>query len=165
MVFRANSDSECSACLSGLLTYIVLPCTPSPLTSRCQLTPPAPSPLAHELIHATAALPVAACECRRRPRNCLRPSLHEQQPPPPARAPSFARPQVHTLPPPLLLLPFFLAAHVSTAAAARGPWPGYPAPDTTYVTAAAAPVAALIPQPSRHQPLPPATLPDTSTPH
>jgi hypothetical protein len=37
--FRANSDSKCSACRSGLFTYILPPCTPSPLTS---LRPPRP---------------------------------------------------------------------------------------------------------------------------
>jgi hypothetical protein len=51
------------------------------------------------------------------------------------------------------------------AAAARGSFPGYPTLGTTYATAAAAPVAAPIPRPSRHQPLPPATLPGTSAPH
>jgi hypothetical protein len=64
--FPRNSDSEYSACPCGLLTYIILPCTPSPLASRCQLAPSAPSPLAHELTHAAAAFPVAACECRHR---------------------------------------------------------------------------------------------------
>jgi hypothetical protein len=52
--FSRDSDSECSACLSGLLTYIVPPCTPSSLTSHCQLTPPDPLPLATELIQAAA---------------------------------------------------------------------------------------------------------------
>jgi hypothetical protein len=47
--FPCNSEIKCSAYSRGLLTYIVHPCTPSPLTSRCQLAPPAPSPLAHEL--------------------------------------------------------------------------------------------------------------------
>jgi hypothetical protein len=68
-VFCANSDSECSACLGGLLTYIVPPYTPSPLTSRYQLAPSAPRSLAAELIHVTAAPPIAAYECRRR-RSC-----------------------------------------------------------------------------------------------
>jgi hypothetical protein len=71
---RAKSDSKCSACLSGLLTYIVPPCTPSPLTSRSQLSPPAPSPLATELIHAAAALLVAACECRCHRHPCTAPA-------------------------------------------------------------------------------------------
>jgi hypothetical protein len=47
--FPHNSDIECSTYTSGLLTYIIHPCTPSSLASRCQLAPPAPSPLAHEL--------------------------------------------------------------------------------------------------------------------
>jgi hypothetical protein len=57
------------------------------------------------------------------------------------------------------------AAAAAAAAAARGPCPGCPALGTPYVTAAATPVAELTPQPSRHQPLPPAALPGTSTPH
>jgi hypothetical protein len=58
------------------------------------------------------------------------------------------------------------ADHASaTAAAAHGPCPGYPALGRTYGAATATPVAAPIPRPSRHQPLPPAALPGTSTPH
>jgi hypothetical protein len=60
--FPRNSDSECSAYPSGLLTYIIHRCTPSPFASRCQLAHPDPSLLAH----AGAALPIAACECQRR---------------------------------------------------------------------------------------------------
>jgi hypothetical protein len=67
-VLSRGSDSECSAYPSGLLTYIIHPCTPSPFASRCQLAPSASSPLAHELIQAAAALPAAACERRRRQR-------------------------------------------------------------------------------------------------
>jgi hypothetical protein len=64
------------------------------------------------------------------------------------------------------LFPLSPAAHTSAVpTAARGPYPGYLAHGTTYVATAAAPVAALTPQPSRHQPLPPDTLPGTSTPH
>jgi hypothetical protein len=47
--FPCNSEIECNAYPSGLLTYIVHPCTPSFLASRFQLAPPAPSLLAHEL--------------------------------------------------------------------------------------------------------------------
>jgi hypothetical protein len=158
--FRANSDSECSTYSSGLLTYIIYPCTPSPLASRCQLAPPAPSLLAHELIHAAAALPVAAyasaavaaaaaaailCPRLRPPLGtyvaAAAASLPSQparmSPPPPvvrapgipsrirstppvplpARASGFACPQVHTLPPPPLLLPLSPADHAGTAAA------------------------------------------------
>jgi hypothetical protein len=120
---------------------------------------------------------------RRHPRSCLCP--HKQQPPPPVRAPGFARPQVramplppqparvsppppptrascfarpqvHMLPPPPLLLPHSPADRVRTAAvAARDSCPGYLALGTTYVVAAAASVAASISRPSRQQPLPP----------
>jgi hypothetical protein len=88
--FPRNSDIECSAYPSSLLTYIIHPCTRSPLASRCQLAPPAPSPLAHELNHATAALPVAACECRRRRRQLVSPASssflrYARCPPPPPR--------------------------------------------------------------------------------
>jgi hypothetical protein len=58
-LFLANSDSECSAYSSGLFTYVIYPCTPSPLASRCQVAPPAPSPLAHELTHAAATAAVS----------------------------------------------------------------------------------------------------------
>jgi hypothetical protein len=101
--FHANSDS---ACLSGLLTYIVRPCTPSPLTSGCQFAPSAPSPLATELIHAAAALPVqfmsaAAAAARSTCPKCPVPDT-------------------------------FCAA---TAAASRSTCPGYSAPSTHYVIA------------------------------
>jgi hypothetical protein len=59
-LFRAINDSECSACPSDMLTYIIHPCTPSPIASPCQLTSPASSPLAIELIHTAAALLVAS---------------------------------------------------------------------------------------------------------
>jgi hypothetical protein len=68
-VFPKNSESECSAYPSGLLTYIVPPCTSSHLASRCQLAPPAPSPLARELT------PRRRCAPRR--------SLRVPPPPPP----------------------------------------------------------------------------------
>jgi hypothetical protein len=47
--FPPNSDIKYSAYPSGLLTYIIHPCTSSLLASRCQLAPPTPSPLVHEL--------------------------------------------------------------------------------------------------------------------
>jgi hypothetical protein len=167
--FRANSDSECSACRSGLLTYILPPCTPSPLANRCQLVLPAPLPLAHKLIHAAArrlcpgcpvpdtfcaataaaAVPVASFALI---------SNSRRQPVPPA---SDAPPRTYTAA--AALFPLSPAAHAS--AVDRGPCPGYRAPGTPYVTAAATPVAALISQPSGNQPLPPAALPGTSNPH
>jgi hypothetical protein len=74
--FPGNSDIECSAYPSGLLTYSIHPCTPSPLASRCQLALPTPSPLAHELtlrrrcapppppeIYASAAATAARSTC------------------------------------------------------------------------------------------------------
>jgi hypothetical protein len=83
--FPRNSEIECSACPSGLLTHIVHPCTPSHLASCCQLAPPAPSPLAHELTlrrrctspsqlasAAAAAAAVLASPIPRRPRECRR---------------------------------------------------------------------------------------------
>jgi hypothetical protein len=79
-VFPRDSDSECSVSLSGLLTYSILPCTPSPLASHCQLTPPAPSPLAHELTPR-----------RHRRRHCPPPVaafILLSNKPPPARAPT-----------------------------------------------------------------------------
>jgi hypothetical protein len=76
------------------------------------------------------------------------------------------KPPVRALPQPPLLLPPSLADRASaTAAAARSSSPGYPALGTTYVDAAAAPVAASIPRPSRRQLLSTATLPGTSTSH
>jgi hypothetical protein len=127
--FPCDSNSECSARLSGLLTYIVLSCTPSPLSSRRQLAPPAPSPL----VHAAAALPVAACECcRRRPYfvsrvsrpryvlRCRRRRCHpataatpvQHQRPPPARITGLARsPQVRALPAATTVLPHPLPHH------------------------------------------------------
>jgi hypothetical protein len=67
--FPRNSDIECSAYPSSLLTHIIHLCTPSPLTSRCQLAPRAPSLLAHELT------PRRRCAPRR--------SLRVPPPPPP----------------------------------------------------------------------------------
>jgi hypothetical protein len=157
--FLRDSDSECSAYLSVLLTYIVLPCIPSPLDSRCQLAPPAPSPLATELLYAAAA--TARSSCRR----YSTPTRPTSPPPSPARAPGFARPQVRTLPLPPLYFSLSPATHARAATAIRGPCPECPAPGTSYVAAAAALVAALIPRPSRHQLLPPDALPGTSTPH
>jgi hypothetical protein len=81
------------------------------LASHRQLAPPAPSPLANELIHAAAALPVAACECRRcqpvlpaspgpryvrcrrrhRSRGCINPTIEQT----PANATSHAAKYVH----------------------------------------------------------------------
>jgi hypothetical protein len=159
-VLPRDSDSECSAYPSGLLTYIIHPCTPSPLASRCQLAPPAPSPLAHELTLrrrcislsqlASAAARSLCSGCpapdtfctaaaaspyhRLRPvpsgtrtvrRRCAPPTAayasaaavacstcsgdpapaRPTSPPPPARASSFARPQVRTLTPPPLRFP------------------------------------------------------------
>jgi hypothetical protein len=184
--FPADDDSECSASLSGLLTYTIAPCTPSPSISCCQLAPPALSLLAAELTsrRSLRVPPPPPVVCVPGAPPPARPT-----PPPLARAPGFACSQVCALPPPSLCSPFppkparvppahapdspppgtctavaaaFFplspAAHVSVAAAtARDPCPG-----TTYV---AAPVTTLTPQPSKHQPLPPDTLPGTSTLH
>jgi hypothetical protein len=150
--FLRNSEIECSAYPSGLLTYIVHPCTPSPLANRCQLVPPAPSLLAHELTPrrrctspsqlASAAAAAARSLCPGCPvhdtfcaATTAATSAHHQPLPP-----------LPPLPPPLLP-PTFPADRANAApAAARGPFSGYPAPGTTYATAAAAPVAAPIPR-------------------
>jgi hypothetical protein len=218
-VFPRVSDCECSASLSGLLTYTILPCTPSPLASRCQLAPPAPSPLAHELTrhcrcaprhslqvppptppcscrhphtapaaaaassyHRLCPVPLRYARCPPPPLCFLAPPQSTRVPPPPpaARAPGTPPPARPTpLPPPLPPRSCFrppqqqataanpcprlrpLPGTCAAAATARGSSPGYPTPGTTYVAAAAAPVAASIPRPTRHQPLPPATLPGT----
>jgi hypothetical protein len=87
---------------SGLLTYIIHPCSPSLLTSRCQLAPPSPSPLAIELLHAADVLP-----------------------PPAAYAIAAARSHCPGYPTPsasyvtAALLPLSPAAHVSAAATPR----------------------------------------------
>jgi hypothetical protein len=201
---------------SGLLTYIIHPCIPYPLASRCQLVPLASSPLAQKLLNAAAALPVPdrftsppppplSCSCRHprtapaavaSPYHRLRPvpsgtraARRRCTPPPSLREcrrrclrSCFRLPQqqaavaspcsrlrplpVRALPPPPLLFPPSPADRASAAAAAaRGSFPGYPTLGTTYVAATAAPVAASIPRPSKHQPLPPLALFSLIRPH
>jgi hypothetical protein len=107
--FPHDSDSECSASLIGLLTYTILPCTPSPLASRCQLTPPTPSPLADELTPRLRCAPRRSLRVPPPPPVAHAPGApapsRPTPPPPPARAPGFAHPQVRALPPPPLLFP------------------------------------------------------------
>jgi hypothetical protein len=139
--FLGDSDSECSACLSGLLTYIV-----PPLHSFTFNQPP-PARASDPLAPGRRADPRRRCAPR-----C---SLRVPPTPPPHSTSRRRQPVSPTSPGPPSGTP---------AAAARGSSSGYPALGTTYVAAAATPVAALIPQPSRHQTLPPDTLPGMSTP-
>jgi hypothetical protein len=110
--FRANSDSECSACPSGLSAYNIQYCSLSPSASRCQLAPSDPSPVAHELILAAAALPVAAWEWRRRRHPRTAPTAVAS----PYRCP---RPPSYVCTLPLVPL-HFSSASASVTAAARG---------------------------------------------
>jgi hypothetical protein len=109
-VFRANSISECSACPSGLLTYIIYPCTPLPSASRRQLAPSAPSPLVAKLIHAAVALSIAAESAATARSTC----------------PGCPVPDTFCVAAAAAAL-FPLSPATHTSAAARGPCPGYPA--------------------------------------
>jgi hypothetical protein len=181
-VFPRDSDSECSACPSGLLIHIVHPCTPSHLASRCQLAPPAPSSLARELTTRRRCAP--------------RRSLRVPPPPPVACVPGAPSPTLSALPPPPPPSPHSASRcrqPVSPASSApryarcrrrrscfpnppqttRVPppsplvvrAPGIPALGTTHTATAAAPAALSIRRPSRHRPPPPTTLPGTCTTH
>jgi hypothetical protein len=58
-IFRAIVNGV--QCVSEWPAHRHHPSLPLSLSaSRCQLAPPVPSPLAHELLHAAAALPIAA---------------------------------------------------------------------------------------------------------
>jgi hypothetical protein len=91
-VFRENSDSECSACLSGLLTYIVPPYTPSPLTSRRRrrrqpVSPALPDPVRYARCPPPPPVARAAGTL---PQHSLR-RRHRQPVPPASPTPGYVR--------------------------------------------------------------------------
>jgi hypothetical protein len=102
------------------------PLSPTTSASRRQLVPLAPSPLAHEFLHANAALPhdrsTAASPCFR------------FRPPPGTYAAAASAAA--------LLSP---ADYASAAAATRSACPEYPVPDTLYAASIAALVTATPP--------------------
>jgi hypothetical protein len=73
-------------------------------------------------------------------------------------------PQVRALPAAAAFASLSARASVA-AAAAQGPYPGCRVLGTPYVAVASATIAASIPRPNRHKPLPSDTLPGTSTPY
>jgi hypothetical protein len=136
-VFPRDSDSECSASLSVLLTYNILPCTPSPSANRSQLTPPALSPLANELT------PRRRCASRR--------SLRVPPPRSPSQLASAAAAAARSLCPGCPVPDTFCAAAAAATLQLRHP-------HTTPATATASPYHQLRPVPLRYARFPPPPL-------